>query len=801
LKTKILNLIDFEKVNTLLEGFNQSTGFVTAILDLDGNVLSKSGWRQVCTEFHRTHPETSKRCTLSDTILAGQLAKGEKYHFYKCMNGLVDVAVPIVIKGEHIANLFSGQFFFEKPDDSFFKEQARKYGFDEASYIKALNNVPVVSEEKVKAAMEFLLNMTQLITEMTFQKLEQIILNEELRTSEERYRLVLENSMDAILLTSPDGTIFSANHAACVIFQRSEEEICSLGRNGIADMSDPRMSVLLEERRRVGKAKGEILMLRKDGTKFPVELSTSVYTDHNGIVRTSMIIRDITERKQAEEALQKSEARYHLLFENMLEGMSYHQVVFDNEKAIDYIYLEVNKAFEVHTGLTNVVGRKVSEIMPGILKNNPELFERFGRVAKTSIPEQYETYVASTNTWFFTSLYHLTDDIVVSFFENITQKKRVELERMESEERFRKAFEEAPMGIAMASLTTGQLFSTNNSLCEMLGYSDEELRQLTFLDVTYPDDCASDVEAVKNIVEGRIHKHVTEKRYIRKDGGIIWGLRALTKINYSGGKPDYALAMIKDITDRKHAEEEIKKLNAELEFKVELRTAQLEASNKELEAFSYSVSHDLRAPLRHINGYVNLLNERYSDELPEKALHYLETVTTAAKQMGMLIDDLLQFSRTGRQEVHQTTTDMNILIKEVLEKIKPDTENRKINWDVQELPEVFGDYSLLKQVWLNLLDNAIKYTRNKKLAEISIGCTVNQENIVFFVRDNGVGFDMKYAHKLFGVFQRLHTQAEFEGTGIGLANVQRIIFKHNGQVWAEAKLDLGATFFFSLPKK
>ena len=313
MKTKILNLIDFNKVDTLLEGFNQSTGFVTAILDLDGNVLSKSGWRQICTEFHRINPDTSKKCTISDTILAGQLAADKKYHFYKCLNGLIDVAVPIVIKGEHIANLFSGQFFFEEPNELFFKEQAKKYGFDEERYLEALRKVPVISEVKVKVAMEFLLNMTLIISEMTFQKLEQTALNEELRTSEERYRLVLENSMDAILLMTTEGVILSANQAACAIFQRSEEDICRIGRNGIVDKSDPRLPIFIEERKSTGKAKGELLMLRNDGSKFPVELSSSLYSDESGQQRISIIIRDITERKLAEEALRENEERYRLI--------------------------------------------------------------------------------------------------------------------------------------------------------------------------------------------------------------------------------------------------------------------------------------------------------------------------------------------------------------------------------------------------------------------------------------------------------------------------------------------------------
>jgi len=195
MKVKILELIDFEKVDILLEGFNQTTGFVTAILDLEGKVLSKSGWRQMCTHFHRMNPESAKLCTISDTVLANSMAEGEKYHFYRCLNGLVDVAVPIVINGEHIANLFSGQFFFEEPDREFFKKQAEKYGFNESKYIESMQKVPVLSKEKVKTAMNFMLKMTQLITEMTFQKLEQIELNKSLLESEEKYRL-LYTSMD-----------------------------------------------------------------------------------------------------------------------------------------------------------------------------------------------------------------------------------------------------------------------------------------------------------------------------------------------------------------------------------------------------------------------------------------------------------------------------------------------------------------------------------------------------------------------------------------------------------------------------
>jgi signal transduction histidine kinase len=242
------------------------------------------------------------------------------------------------------------------------------------------------------------------------------------------------------------------------------------------------------------------------------------------------------------------------------------------------------------------------------------------------------------------------------------------------------------------------------------------------------------------------------------------------------------------------------KLNAELEARVLSRTAQLEAANKELEAFSYSVSHDLRAPLRHASGFVDLLVSRYKEGLPEKALHYLDSIADSVRQMGELIDDLLQFSRTGRAEMRLAPADMNAMVREVLEPLRHDNSARDVEWVIGGFPQVFCDGPMLKLVWTNLLGNALKFTRTRLQARIEAGFREEAEEFVFFVRDNGVGFDMRYAKNLFGVFQRLHTTEEFEGTGIGLANVRRIVLRHGGRIWAEAELEKGAAFYFTLPK-
>ena len=248
------------------------------------------------------------------------------------------------------------------------------------------------------------------------------------------------------------------------------------------------------------------------------------------------------------------------------------------------------------------------------------------------------------------------------------------------------------------------------------------------------------------------------------------------------------------------AQKKIQAINASLEQRVLARTAELAAANKELEAFSYSVSHDLRAPLRHIDGFLGLLGKSAAATLDDKSRHYMDTISDAAKQMGMLIDDLLAFSRMGRQEMAAADVDLNALALEVIREFEPETKGRAIDWRIAKLPVVVGDRAMLRIVLVNLISNALKYSQPRAHAEIEIGCLPDQAAAIsVFVRDNGVGFDMKYANKLFGVFQRLHGADEFEGTGIGLANVHRIISRHGGRTWAEGRVDGGATFFFSLP--
>ena len=314
-----------------------------------------------------------------------------------------------------------------------------------------------------------------------------------------------------------------------------------------------------------------------------------------------------------------------------------------------------------------------------------------------------------------------------------------------------------------------------------------------------PDQKDNSMKLIKETLKGDQWEDV-EINILPVNGTVRTLLWNSADIMSSDGQTAIAtIAQGNDITERKRAEKEVVKLNETLEQKVIERTIQLEEANKELEAFSYSVSHDLRAPLRHVGGFVDLLIKNSSSQLDKTGLRYLNIISESSHEMGDLIDALLTFSRLGRTELQRMKINSKSLVKQVIKTFSDDIAGRNVEINSSELPDTIGDEVLIRQVWANLISNALKYSRNKEKAVIDIGGKIENNQVIFQISDNGAGFDMEYAHKLFGVFQRLHKASDFEGIGIGLANVNRIVMRHGGKCWAESEVNKGATFFFSLP--
>ena len=378
-----------------------------------------------------------------------------------------------------------------------------------------------------------------------------------------------------------------------------------------------------------------------------------------------------------------------------------------------------------------------------------------------------------------------------------TARKAAELALRETEQRFSLLVDGVTDYAIYMLDPNGIVTSWNRGAQRIKGYRTEEIVGRHFSCFYTEEDRKANAPQQTLEIAARDGRFEAEALRVRKDGSHFLANVVIDALKDDGGQLIGFAKITRDVSERVQAARELERLNRELQK----RAAELEASNKELESFAYSVSHDLRAPLRHVAGYSELLQRQASSSLDDKSRRYVQTILESAKRMDNLIDDLLAFSRLGRAEAKMRAVDLQQVVQEVIAEVSRDTGDRDIAWKIGALPACHGDPSMLKLVVVNLVSNAVKFTRMRTRAEIEIGCVdKNNDELEVFVRDNGAGFDMQYANKLFGVFQRLHLAEQFEGTGIGLATVQRIIHRHGGQVRAEGAVDQGATFYFSLPK-
>jgi len=379
---------------------------------------------------------------------------------------------------------------------------------------------------------------------------------------------------------------------------------------------------------------------------------------------------------------------------------------------------------------------------------------------------------------------------------DITARKDMEEALHGSLNRYRATFDQASVGMAEVALD-GTFLRVNTRLCAILGYTRVELSMRTLLDLTHEDDREGSASMTRELLDATRTSQAFEKRCIRSDGSAVWVLATLTLVRSGNGDPEYFIAIVEDIDARKRAEEELHALHQTLERRVAERTAELHDVNRELETFSYSVSHDLRAPLRGVSGFARALDEHAGKLLDKEARGYLDRIEASAKRMGDLIDDLLVLSRVGRGRVQWTEFDVSEMVT-VVRVSTEDTRGRRARWDIQPGVRIVADPRLMRIALDNLIGNAWKFTREREETIIRFGVEERDDERVFFVADNGAGFDIAHAKNLFAPFQRLHPSRRFEGTGIGLATVQRIIHRHGGRIWAQAKPNEGASFFFTI---
>ena len=707
--------------------------------------------------------------------------------------------------------------------------------------------LPAVRKDGVEITIEIVLSPIESIqgfegTEgrLVFAVIRDVTEREEIekriREREERYRSLVQNTSDVITILEPDGTIRYVSPAIERVTGYTPEE--QIGTNAF-DFVHP------DDRERASGIFAEILKTpglhpplefrvpHKDGPWRDLEHVVTNLLDDPAVGGVVVNSRDVTERKRAEaevrrlnedletrvaertvelesalaeleqreRGLRESERQLRQFFENSADALFVHdergRFVDCNAQACRALGYTREELLEL--SVADLAARLISE-RERQEKKGQTLWERAMRGEPGRMVGFEENELRRKDGTTFPvevgvgAIEYRGRRLIFASARDTTERKRSEAALRDSEERYRAVVEQAAEGILLVDVDTKRVLETNAAYQDLLGYSTEEILRLSLYElVPYSRE---DMDCyVERVLESGSYVS-GERRHLRKDGSLVDVEVSANVVSYGGR--EIICMVVRDISERKRAEAELRQLNEELEGRVRWRTAQLEAFNSELEAFSYSVSHDLRAPLRAIDGFSQILLEDYEDKLDEEGKLYLRRTKIASQRMGHLIDDLLNLSRMTRSEMRRESVDLSALVGAVIEYLRGTWPEHDVDIVIEEGLVANGDENLLRVALENLLGNAWKFTRDQPDPRIEFGMLEHEDGPAYFVRDNGVGFDMAYADKLFGAFQRLHSTGDFEGTGIGLATVQRIIRRHGGQVWAEGEIGKGATFFFTL---
>jgi PAS domain S-box-containing protein len=530
----------------------------------------------------------------------------------------------------------------------------------------------------------------------------------------------------------------------------------------------------------------------KDGRLIDIAVTVSPIKDKTGkIVGASKVARDITERKRADEMLRRQAA---------IIDLSPDAIIV---RDLDGKIISWSRGAETLYGWSKeeVLGQVTHSLFETRffepLEKITEQFEKTGRWSGELVHRTKDGRSVHVQSWWLAEIneFGKRTGLLESNIDT-TERKAAEEALLKSEKQFRTMVNAIPQ-LAWMAHADGSVFWYNQRWFDYTGTTSEEMEGWGWQRIHDPESLPKVLEGWKmSLASGQPFEMEFPLR--AADGHYGWFLTRVFPFKDDEGKVVRWFGTNTDLSQKREADAKIRELNTNLEQRVVERTVELEAANKELEAFSYSVSHDLRAPLRAVDGFSQAVLEDYGAQLPDEGRRDLQTIREGAQRMGQLIDDLLKFSRLSRSPLNKQKVNIGKLVGNVLESLNSQREGRQVEIHVGALPECEGDGALLNQVWVNLISNALKYTRRRETAVIEIGCKLENDENVYFVRDNGAGFDMRYVNKLFGVFQRLHRADQFEGTGVGLAIVQRIVHRHGGRIWAEATLNQGATFYFTL---
>jgi PAS domain S-box-containing protein len=929
------DLVPIPELQALLDSLYQATAIPAFVLAPDGTILVGSGWQDACAQFHRKCPATEARCRESDAYISQHIHEGP-FVGYRCKNGLMDYACPMLLEGQHVATLFTGQIFLEPPDEPFFRAQAREFGLDEAAYLNAIRRVPVIAKERVPFILEFVAELAKSMAATGLARLrERAATQQAIDLAEERFRVAVESISDVVYEWDLADRVDWFGNVDALMGYEPGEFPRSLSGWGEALHPDDRALVMAAiDRHLRGEAPYslEYRVKRKDGSFSRWAARGRVVREENGkAVRWIGTITDVTELRRGELELRASETRLRttlssigdavistdshgrvellnpvaealtgwpaaaakgrpatevfrivneetratvaspverVLREGTVIGLANHTVLIDRsgaerpiadsgapirdekgevtgvvlvfrdqteeraaQKALrettsylenligyanapiivwdrQFLISRFNRAFESLTGRKagEVIGRSLEVLFPSEkVKSSMEL------IKNTLTGERWEAVEidirhvdGSVRTVLWNSATILASDgktplATIAQGQDITERKQAEAELHESERRYRTLADSLPH-LVWTCQADGPCDYLSPRWVEYTGVSEADQLGYGWLQQLHPDD-RERVIAEWSAVAPRGGLFDIEFRIRRADGVYRWFKTRAIPFCDNDGQVVKWFGSNTDIDDSKRAEAEIRLLNADLEQRVAVRTQQLEESNKELEAFSYSVSHDLRAPLRAIDGFARILTDDYGPKLDDEAKRVCSIIRENTGRMGRLIDDLLAFSRLGRAQMQPSSIDMGGMARAVFQEVTTPERRVHIDFQVEPMPSAVGDPSLMRQVWMNLLGNAVKFSSKRERVVVRVSGETKDGESIYSVRDNGAGFDMRYVQKLFGVFQRLHSSKEFEGTGVGLALVQRVIRRHGGRVWAEGETDRGATFFFALPQK